>query len=61
MCPGLRERADDADRWAKISGITAGALAAGAAILFLTLPDAETRVSLDASPSQLGLGLQGRF
>jgi len=61
QCPDLRKRADDADRWAKISGITAGALAAGAAILFLTLPDAETRVSLEASPSQLGLGLQGRF
>jgi hypothetical protein len=60
-CPGLRDRADDANKWAVASGITAGALAAGAAVLFLTLPETKTAVSLDPSPSYLGLRLQGRF
>ena len=60
-CPGLRARADDASKWAVASGLTAGALAAGAAVFFLTLPETKTAVSLDPSPSYLGLRLQGRF
>ena len=60
-CQGLLERADTMDRWAKISGAGAGALALGATLLFLTLPHAAEHVSLAASPAQLGFDLQGRF
>lgn len=60
-CRGLGDSARSANRWAIASGITAGVLAAGTAVLFLTLPDRGPQVSLDASPAHLGLGLQGRF
>jgi PEGA domain-containing protein len=60
-CKGLWQRGKDAERWALVSGVTAGALGIGAAVLFLTLPEKGPQVSLRASPSHLGLGLQGRF
>jgi hypothetical protein len=60
-CRQLAQRANDAGKWALVSGVTAGVLGAGAAVLFLTLPESPTQVSLQASPSHLGLRLQGRF
>jgi hypothetical protein len=60
-CPGLAQGAHDAEKWALVSGVAAGALGIGAAVLFLTLPDSGTQVSLQASPAHLGFGLQGRF
>ena len=59
--PAAAGQGPDAEKWAKVSGAAAGALGVGAALLFMTLPDAPLQVSL-ASPWQtLGLGLQGRF
>jgi len=60
-CPSLQKQGNNAETWATISGVAAGALGVGAAVLFLTLPEAPVRVSFRASPSDLGLGLQGHF
>jgi hypothetical protein len=62
--PGCRPLLDEgrsAERWAKATGAAAGVLAVGSALLFMTLPDSAVEVSLGASPSRLGFGLQGRF
>jgi hypothetical protein len=62
-CQSLLARGKTAEKWAAASGLAAGALGLGAAVLSFTLP--ETRaghaLSLRASLSGLGLGLQGRF
>jgi PEGA domain len=62
-CPGLIERASSAEKRATVSGVAAVALGLGATVLFVTLPETPGGLapSLRASPSQLGLGLQGRF
>jgi PEGA domain len=60
-CRSLLQRGKDAQKWAIASGIAAGVLGVAAGALFLTLPRSGAEVSLDASPSHLGLGLQGRF
>jgi PEGA domain len=60
-CGPLLDRGRTAEKWAKATGAAAGALAVGSALLFLTLPDAPLEVSVQASPRNLGFGLQGRF
>jgi tetratricopeptide (TPR) repeat protein len=60
-CAPLLDRGRKAEKWAKATGAAAGVLAVGSALLFLTLPDAPLEVSVQASPGNLGFGLQGRF
>jgi hypothetical protein len=60
-CRPLLARGKTAEKWAIASGVAAAALGAGAAALFLTLPETPVQVSVHASPTDLGLGLQGRF
>jgi Tfp pilus assembly protein PilF len=60
-CGPRLERGRTAEKWAKATGAAAGVLAVGSALLFLTLPAAPLEVSVQASPSNLGFGLQGRF
>lgn len=61
QCASLLARGNTAEKWAIVSGVAAAALGAGAAALFLTLPETPVQVSVHASPTDLGLGLQGRF
>jgi hypothetical protein len=62
-CDQLLRSGRAAEKWAIVSGIAAGALGIGAAVLFFAVPErAEgVSVSVDASGTRLGLGLQGRF
>ena len=62
-CQQERRSADSAGTRGLMSGLTAGALGLGAAVLFFTLPEkaGSLAVSLRTSPSRLDLGLQGRF
>jgi hypothetical protein len=62
-CPTLRARASSAEKRATVSGLAAVALGVGAAVLFVTLPRTPSGLALTlrASPSELGLGLQGPF
>jgi hypothetical protein len=60
-CKSLLDDSRKAETWATAGGAAAGALGVAAAVLFLTLPETDTRVSMQASSSRLGLGLQGRF
>jgi hypothetical protein len=62
-CARLLARAGRAETRAQVSGLAAGILGLGAAVLFLTLPERRGRValSLRTSPRDLGLALQGGF
>jgi hypothetical protein len=62
-CSYLLARARSAETRALVSGLAAGVLGLGAAVLFWTLPDRRGRValSLRTSPSHLGLSLHGGF
>jgi len=62
-CRQRYRRGKNATTGAIASGIAAAALGVGAGALFLTLPAEAGRqtLSLRASPSYLGLRLQGRF
>jgi hypothetical protein len=62
-CVDARKDGEKAGKWALVSGVVAGALGAGAAVLFFTLPETDggRAVSLSVAPGHLGLRLQGRF
>lgn len=62
-CADLLRRANNAEKWAMLSGVTAGALGIGAAVLFWSLPESSggRTISLRASPSHVGLSWRRRF
>jgi hypothetical protein len=63
ICTQLYNSAKWEEKWAIVAGVATAALGVGATALFLTAPERPggLALSLRASGTDLGLGLQGRF